>query len=69
MACRFVLVIFGIPISRAARFFFEYKAFLMLNTVVNVNVITVNSNNVKGFHINNNVKELQITLVNVELKS
>ena len=48
---------------------FEYKAFLMLNTVVNVNVITVNSNNVKGFHINNNVKEFQITLVNVELKS
>ena len=41
----------------------------MLNTVVNVNVITVNSNNVKGFHINNNVKEFQITLVNVELKS
>ena len=45
------------------------RDFLTLLPVVNVNESTVNSNNVKGSHTNNNVKESRITLVNVKLKS
>ena len=45
------------------------RDFFNVITVVNVNESTVNSNNVKGSHTNNNVKESRITLVNVKLKS
>ena len=58
LACDF----FELFIARGARIF-------NVITVVNVNESTVNSNNVKGSHTNNNVKESRITLVNVKLKS